>query len=79
MDKDDLSTKTTMTMPTTMVRASTTQERDGNLIPPGNAAQSNGRGLPQTGTTDVGSWALNNDKAEYNNAGPVGGKEGRHR
>ena len=43
VDKDDASMMTLMIM---MVRTSTTKERDGNLLPPGDAAQRNSRGLP---------------------------------
>ena len=50
MDKDDAFMMMTTT---TTTRTWTTKERDGNLLPPVDAAQGKDRGLPQTGTTVI--------------------------
>ncbi len=57
-DKDNVAMMTTMR---TTARTSTTKQRDGNLLPHGDAAQRNGGGLPQTSTNDGDGGASNDD------------------
>ncbi len=45
------------------VRYPTTKERDGNLLPHGDVAQRNSRGLPRTGTNDGDGGASDDDDA----------------
>ncbi len=71
MDKVDASMMTTVM---TTIRTLTTKERDGNLPPPGEAAQRNGRGLPQMGTNDGNGGASDNDGTQYNNSARLGGE-----
>ena len=58
MDKDVASIMTTMTA---KARTSTAKERDGNLLPHGDVAQRNSRGLPRTGTNDGNGGVLDDD------------------
>ncbi len=68
VDKHDVLTKAMTT--TMMARILTTKERDGKLIPSGDAAQ-------KYGTYDGGGGLLGNDNAKYDNVNRL--LEGWHR